>query len=95
MTVLIILSVVWVTVLVLALVGYLGLAAIYLHRARSHVAGIADDLEAVAKGTEPLNDLLGEVATHVTAIHDDMHAVQTGLGQVLEAVSNKQIVETS
>ena len=94
MTVLIILSVVWVAVLVLVLVGYLGLATIYLHRARSHVAGIADDLEAVAEGTEPLNDLLGEVATHVTAIHDDMHAVQSGLGQVLEAVSNKQTAET-
>ena len=94
MTVLIILSVVWVTVLVLALVGYLGLAAIYLHRARSHVAGIADDLEAVAEGTEPLNDLLGEVATHITAIHDDMNAVQTGLGQVLVAVSSKQTVES-
>lgn len=94
MTTLIILSVVWVTVLVLALVGYLGLAAFHLHRARSYVAGIADDLEAVAEGTEPLNELIGEVAEHVTAIHDDMHAVQAGLGQVLDAVSKKQTADT-
>ncbi len=95
MTTLIILSVVWVTVLVLALVGYLGLSAIHLHRAKSYVAGIADDLEAVAKGTEPLNELVGEVAEHVTAIRDDMQAVQAGLGQVLDAVSNKQTAGTA
>jgi hypothetical protein len=87
--VLVIISVVWVTVLVLALVGYLGLTAFYLRRAKGSVAGIADDLEAVAKGTEPLNDLVGEVALHVGAIHDDMDAVNSGLGKVIEAVSNQ------
>jgi hypothetical protein len=87
--VLVILSVVWVAVLVLALVGYLGLTAFYLRRAKASVAGIADDLESVAKGTEPLNDLVGEVALHVGAIHDDMDAVNSGLGKVIEAVSKQ------
>ncbi len=91
MQVLIILSVVWVAVLVLALVGFLGLTAFYLRRAKSFVKGIAEDLEAVAAGTEPLNELVGEVATHVGAIHDDMAAVNEGLGRVIDAVSKQPV----
>ncbi len=89
MTILIILSVVWVAVLVLALVVYLSLTAYFLHRAKLSVAKIADDLETVASGTEPLNELVGEVAEHVGAIGDDMAAVDAGLRQVLAAVTKQ------
>ena len=91
MNVLIFLTLVWVAVLVLALVVYLGSTAFYLRRAKKSIAGIADDLEAVASGTEPLDDLVGEVAQHIGAIHKDMEAVNSGFGAVIKAVSNDRV----
>ena len=87
MTTLIILTLVWTAVLVLALVVYLSATAYYLHRAKSHVAGIADDLEDVGRSTQPLNTLVGEVDGHLSAIQADFQKVESGLGHVLDSVA--------
>ena len=87
MTTLIILTLVWAAVLVLALVVYLSATAFYLRRAKSHVAGIANDLEAVDRYTQPLSELLSSVDGHLSAVHEDFQKVESGFGQVLDAVS--------
>ncbi len=68
MTILFWLSLLWVGLLVLALVVYLVATAVYLHGARVHLTGIADDLEKVAAQTVPLDTKLGQIGADVGAI---------------------------
>ncbi len=82
------LTLIWVGLVVLALVVYLGATALYLHGARGHLAGIADDLEKVAVQTVPLGEKLGQVGADVGAIAGALVRVDTGLGNVIAAVES-------
>jgi len=89
--ILVVLSLIWTAVLVLALVVYLTATAIYLHIARRHIAGIADDLTAAATLCEPLDEKLTSVATELTALDGDLKRVDDGLGLLLGKVSESVV----
>ena len=86
MTVLITLTLIWVTVLVLALVVYLTGTAVHLHRARGHLAGVADDLEKIAQQCEPLTDKVTNVGSGVSDLALELTRVDDALGSVLSAL---------
>lgn len=67
---------------VLALVVYLTAIALYLHRARGHVRGIADGLEAVAGHAGPLPDRLQTINQ---ALGELLAGLKVADGHVLRA----------
>ncbi len=95
LTILFWLSLLWVGLLVLALVGYLVATAAYLHGARVHLTGIADDLEKVAAQTVPLGTKLGQIGADVGAIAGALTRVDTGLGSVIGAVQAAAVKRAS
>lgn len=87
MTALVVLSLVWVAAVVLALVIALGTTAWNLHRARGHLAGIADDLERIAAQAAPLETKIGVVGGEVEAIVNALTTVDNALGAILDVVA--------
>lgn len=87
MTTLVVLSLIWTVLVVLALVAALGTSAWNLRRARHNLAGIADDLEQIGRQAQPLEAKLESVGTEVEAIVAALGRVDTALGNVLDVVA--------
>lgn len=68
MNTLIALTLIWAGLLVLALILYLTATALYLHRARRHLVGIAQDLEQIAEAVAPLDKILATIGAEVQDI---------------------------
>lgn len=82
MTILVVLSLVWTAVVVLALVAALGTTAWNLRRARTNLAGIADDLERISTQAEPLESALNGIGDKVEVIVAALARVDTALADV-------------
>jgi hypothetical protein len=81
---------VWLTLLVVALVvlalaGYLILAALALRETRRHLAGVADALEATARHTAPVERQLVTINGALSAVAVGLEAADRHLGRAASA----------
>lgn len=86
MTVLIVLSVVWAALVVLALAPVLALTGWKLSRTRIHLSGIADDLERIAVQAQPLDGKLEAVGDEVEAIVGALSRVDASLADIQDVI---------
>jgi len=78
---LLILTLVTIAAVVVVLVAYLGLILLSLRATRTHVAGIADDLEAVGVHTRPLAEKLTTINGGLGALLDVLRSADRHLGR--------------
>ncbi|MEO6595461.1 MAG: hypothetical protein ABIP94_11975 [Planctomycetota bacterium] len=86
MTVLLVLTLVWTTVLVLALLYFLVPTALYLSRTRRRLAEVADDLERAGRLCAPVDDKLVTVHARAGAVIGALARVRAALAAVLTAL---------
>lgn len=86
MSILLLLTLIWVGAVVLALVVYLSATAIYLHKTRRHLTAIAAGLERVVEQTAPLEKKIGAVGGAVGSIKGSLEQVDASLGAIIGVV---------
>ena len=86
MNTLVILTLVWTAVLVLALLYFLIPTALNLSSARRSLRGIAAELEQAAKSCIPVNSKLAVVHAEAGAVVGCLVRVRDALGSVLSAL---------
>jgi hypothetical protein len=88
MTILLLVTLVWVVLVVLALVVALTAAAVFLHRARNRLRGIADDLELLAERAGPLAPVSAKVGSEAKELISSLVRADTALGRVSRLVTS-------
>lgn len=86
MSILLLLTLIWVGAVVLALVVYLSATAIYLHKTRRHLTALAAGLERVVEQTAPLEEKIGAVGGAVGSIKGSLEQVDASLSAIIGVV---------
>jgi sensor domain CHASE-containing protein len=92
-TVLLVITLVWVGIVILALVTALTAAAIYLHQARGSLRAIADDLERIAERAQALEPGMAKARGEAEELVASLVRLDAALGRVSRLVPGPAFME--